>query len=573
MICTRPRAVFSFLLILCIFLFSGASFATTQTQIPTQVIGSDTIKLETFRMGYFVDKTEAMTFADVQPQTFVPSANGLSLGTTSKATWVKIELENANSSPIKVYLHHPYAYHNSKVELYEVVDGQLTRSRVLDMDDKTTLQWMYRGSAVFDIELQASQHKTLFVKSQAFSHQWFVLNLYDENQSKRALLGQYTDIALLVGMILALIIYNFLLFFSSRLREHFFYACYLVSGGFWIALSYGLLADLFDVYGSITLKWHLSLVSMPIFILLFMINIFETKKKYPVEHWALLSILTLLTGEFIYGLFDIVTALKYSSTLAAIMMLVTLCVTLSMLIRKHPIAFFFLLGHGLFIAFSVLAVLFYKGKIAFNYVNSHGVGIGIVLEALVLALIIAYRIRSLESLKANQADLQLLASTDPLTQLFNRRHFSLAANQLLELAAQAQQPVSIAIIDIDHFKVINDTYGHALGDKSIKQVADVIRSQCRHEDLLARYGGEEFVIMMPDTFGQEGFSLSERIRQTIETMTLKMDREQSVSFTISVGIAEVDATAPDLQDTINRADKALYQAKNSGRNQSQLYRV
>ena len=137
------------------------------------------------------------------------------------------------------------------------------------------------------------------------------------------------------------------------------------------------------------------------------------------------------------GLFDIVTALQYSSTLAAIMMAVSLCVTFSMLIRKQPIAPFFLLGHGLFVFFSALAVFFYKGKAEFSYINSHGVGIGILLEALVLSLIVAYRIRILENLKATQADLQVLASTDPLTQLFNRRHFSHAANQLLNQAKLA----------------------------------------------------------------------------------------------------------------------------------------
>ncbi|MDO6563617.1 diguanylate cyclase [Amphritea sp. 1_MG-2023] len=564
---TSPSPLILKLFFVCIYLFSGACSA----MVPVQVIAENRVKLEQFQMGYFVDKSEQMPFEEVRQQAFQVSSNGVSLGTASKTTWVKIELENAKSTPIKLYLHHPYAYHNSKIELYEVVDGELTRARLLDMDDKTTQQWMYRGSAVFDFTLAAQQHKTLFVKSLAFSHQWFVLNLYDEDHSKRELLGQYTDIALLVGMILALIVYNLLLFLSSRLREHFFYACYLISGGFWIALSYGLLADLFNVYGSVTLKWHLSLVSMPIFILLFMVNIFETKRKYPIEHGALLSILTLLIFEFVYGLFDIVTALKYSSTLAAIMMVVSLSVTCSMLVRKHPIARFFLFGHGLFIFFSTLAVFFYKGKAEFNYINSHGVGIGIVLEALVLSLIMAYRIRTLEKLKATQADLQLLASTDPLTQLFNRRHFSLAANLLLEQAKQTGQPVSIAMIDIDHFKQINDTYGHALGDKSIKRVADVIRGQCRHEDILARYGGEEFVILMPDTVLHEGYVVAERIRQALEKMTIQVDRDQSVSCTISVGLAEVDADAPDLQNTIDHADQALYSAKNNGRNQSQLY--
>jgi diguanylate cyclase (GGDEF)-like protein len=554
-------------LIFWLWLLSSATFAT----IPVQVIDGTAVKLEQFQMGYFVDPTEKMPFSEARQQVFEVSSNRLSLGINANTAWAKIELKNTRSSTVKLYLHDPYAYHNHILELYEVVDGELIQTRTLDMDRRETLQWMYRGSAVFEIALPPTQHKTLYIKSVSFSHQWFTLNIYDEDQSKRALLSLYTDIALLVGMLLALMIYNLLLFFSSRLREHFFYACYLVSGGFWIALTYGLLANLFDVYGTMTLKWHLSLGAMPIFLLLFMIHIFETKKNYPVEHWALLLNITLLVANSIYGLFDIVTALHYASTLAAIMMVISLSVTLSMLIRKHPMALFFLLGHGLFVFFSTLSVLFYKGIIEFNYINSHGVGIGIMVEALVLSLIIAYRIRLLENLKIAQVELKLLASTDSLTQLFNRRYFSNEANAILEKNKRAKEAITVAVLDIDFFKKINDTYGHGLGDKVIIRVADVLRAQCRRQDLFARYGGEEFVILMPNTYLNEAYTLAERIRQELENVVIPIDQQQSVSFTVSIGIAEVDAETPDLQAAINRADKALYKAKNNGRNQSQRF--
>lgn len=571
MIYIPPYSLVFTWLLLCCSLFSSVTYATTPPQIiPIQKINDDIIKLEHFEMGYFVDKTESMLFNEVQQQDFLIAQNALSLGNTSNATWSKIELHSTSENQITIYLHHPDAYHNSTVELYEVVDGKLVRERLLDMDNVKTQQWMFRGSAVFDVTLESKQKKTLYVKSLSFSHQWFELNFYNENQSKRALVSQYTDIALAVGMLLALIIYNFLLFFTSRLREHFFYACYLVSGGLWITLSYGLFADLFNVYGTTALKWHLSLIAMPIFLLLFMINIFETKKKHPIEHWALLSVLTLLVINFIYGLFDILTALQYSSILAATMMLVSISVSFSMLIRRHPAAFLFLLGHGLFVFFSTLAVLFYTGKAEFTYINNHGVGIGIVLESLVLSLIIAYRIKTLETLKSQQADLQLLASTDSLTKLFNRHHFNSAANNLLKQIKRTQQTASIAIIDIDHFKKINDTYGHVAGDKSITHVAEVVNTKSRHQDVVARYGGEEFIMLMPNTTENDAYKLTELIRIELENATIQVDQD-ILSFTISVGITEIDAQTASLQGAINQADKALYKAKNNGRNQSQLF--
>ncbi|WP_133002184.1 MULTISPECIES: sensor domain-containing diguanylate cyclase [Marinomonas] len=558
-------------IVVLIMLLCGLLSSIVNAAPPTLQVNHDFKKLEQFQMGYFVDPSGNMPISQVQNQHFEASSNSITLGSNAKTTWAKIVLQNTSDSPITLYLHNPYAYYNHAIELNEVVNGQVTRKRLLDMDNKDTYEWMYQGTAVFDMTLPRQQVTTLYLKNVSYIYQVFSVELYSQDLSKRVLINQYNDITLIVGMVLALIIYNFFLFLSSRLKEHLFYACYLVSGGFWIALSYGLFASFFDVFGSITLKWNIALGTMPICLLFFMINIFETRKKYPIEHKALLTTIAILATNSIYGLFDIISALEYASTLAFIVMSISLCVTISMFVRRHPLALLFLIGHGFFVTFSVLAVLFYQGRIGFNYINSHGVGIGILLESLVLSLIIANRIRTLEKLEATQAELQLLASTDPLTQLLNRRSFDLEASALLNQDKQIRFPLSLAILDIDFFKNINDTYGHSLGDQVIVRVADVLRAQCRLQDIVARYGGEEFVILMPNTTREKAHVLAERIRTTLAHTSVQVDQNQLVNFTLSVGISEVDAKTADLQAAINQADKALYKAKNSGRNQSQLH--
>ncbi|MGB3383328.1 MAG: diguanylate cyclase [Marinomonas sp.] len=558
-------------IVVLIMLLCGLLSSIVNAAPPTLQVNHDFKKLEQFQMGYFVDPSGNMPISQVQNQHFEASSNSITLGSNAKTTWAKIVLQNTSDSPITLYLHNPYAYYNHAIELNEVVNGQVTRKRLLDMDNKDTYEWMYQGTAVFDITLPRQQVTTLYLKNVSYIYQVFSVELYSQDLSKRVLINQYNDITLIVGMVLALIIYNFFLFLSSRLKEHLFYACYLVSGGFWIALSYGLFASFFDVFGSITLKWNIALGTMPICLLFFMINIFETRKKYPIEHKALLTTIAILATNSIYGLFDIISALEYASTLAFIVMSISLCVTISMFVRRHPLALLFLIGHGFFVTFSVLAVLFYQGRIGFNYINSHGVGIGVLLESLVLSLIIANRIRTLEKLEATQAELQLLASTDPLTQLLNRRSFDLEASALLNQDKQIRFPLSLAILDIDFFKNINDTYGHSLGDQVIVRVADVLRAQCRLQDIVARYGGEEFVILMPNTTREKAHVLAERIRTTLAHTSVQVDQNQLVNFTLSVGISEVDAKTADLQAAINQADKALYKAKNSGRNQSQLH--
>ncbi|MDB4837559.1 sensor domain-containing diguanylate cyclase [Marinomonas sp.] len=557
--------------LLFIMLFLPQSTLMFAEKIPTQFLQSSEIKLEEFEIGYFIDQSENMSFDEARQQHFQLSTSKLTLGPNAKVTWTKVELKNTTQSSLKVYLHNPYIYHSQGAELYEITDGSVIRKRIINLDSLEGQQWLYRGNAVFDIELPPNQHRTLFLKSIVLSHQWFTLSLYDEDQSKRALMGLYTEIAALVGMFFALTIYNLLLFFSSRLKEHIYYACYLISGGTWIALCYGLLADTFSIYGSAALKGQLILGGLPIFLFLFMMSTFETRKKYPIEHWILTSVLVVFICELIYALFDIVTALHISTILAGVMMVISFLVSLSMFIRKHPIAPFFLLGHVLFIIFGTMSLLFYRGVSDFHYINSHGVGIGIVLEALVLSLIIAYRVRALEKIKESQVDLILQASTDSLTKLLNRRHFNLKTNLLL--AQPAKYPASIVIFDIDKFKNINDAYGHNVGDKVIIAMADILEFQCRHQDIIARYGGEEFIIFMPNTRQAAAYSLAERVRESVERFHVDVEGHQPIHFTISLGITEINSQSDDLQEAINQADKALYKAKNNGRNQTQIYTI
>ncbi|EGM68244.1 sensor domain-containing diguanylate cyclase [Shewanella sp. HN-41] len=545
-------------------LLTGISFTATAT---TSVIKwqDETASLTDFPMGYFVDHSGNMSFNEVMQQTFVDSSNRVSLGTSALQTWAKIQLINPSDTQQKLYLHHPYAYHNRQVGLYEMVDGQETQRRILDLDDPSTYGWIYGGAAVFEITLAPQQKKTLYVESVSFSHQWFSIDLYNKEQSQRALLGSFTDIAVMVGMLLALIIYNLLLFMYSRQRDNLFYACYLISGGIWIALSYGLVAELFQFYGSASLYWHLTLMTMPIFLILFMMDIFETRQHYRFEHYALVFVLTLLVAEFCYGVVDIIGALRYSSSLAALMMLTTLTVTISLVMKRHPIAKYFLLGHCLFVGFSGLAVMFYKGRAEFSYLSSHGVGVGIMLEALVLALIIAYRIRLLEEIKASQEELKYQAATDSLTHLFNRRYFHREAELAFTQAKIAHQPMAIIICDIDLFKQINDTYGHLEGDKVIFEIAQTLKHHARRGDIVARYGGEEFIMLLQNVSLAEANLCAERIRVAANKLTFTVEDEQEFNVTLSLGVAAVAFNSP-LEYSVKLADNALYKAKHNGRN-------
>lgn len=261
----------------------------------------------------------------------------------------------------------------------------------------------------------------------------------------------------------------------------------------------------------------------------FTMAIFETSQTYPKEHKGLQAILALLVVGFIYGLFDISSALKYASNLALIMMLVTFSVSISLFRKGNPLVKYFLIGHTFFVIFNAYAVLYYKGLVEPNYVNSHGVGISIVLEALTLAFIISHRIKILESIRSKQAELTKQAATDPLTQLYNRRYFLVEATHLVEKAQQTNDQLAVMMLDIDHFKAINDQHGHKAGDLVLIEVASIFQKLSREQDLIARFGGEEFVILLPSANSQAAKECAERIRQGIEKHSIKLDESTKIT--------------------------------------------
>jgi two-component system cell cycle response regulator len=165
--------------------------------------------------------------------------------------------------------------------------------------------------------------------------------------------------------------------------------------------------------------------------------------------------------------------------------------------------------------------------------------------------------------------LELLSITDGLTKLHNHRFFQDELARAFEESQRYQRPLSLAMIDIDFFKKINDTYGHAVGDDVLKQAAVLYRNSVRSTDLVARYGGEEFAVMMPETSLQDGITFAEKIRHLMEESALET-QAGAVPATVSIGVASVPhSRIHSAKELIVAADKALYRAKRGGRNQVQ----
>lgn len=175
-------------------------------------------------------------------------------------------------------------------------------------------------------------------------------------------------------------------------------------------------------------------------------------------------------------------------------------------------------------------------------------------------------------LEEQNTELQRLANTDYLTDLYNRRHFFGLADKEFTESIQNERPTSVTMIDLDHFKRVNDTYGHLIGSQVLIHIAHIIRDYCREEDMAARYGGEEFAIWHPNIEKQVAFQVVEGIRKKVEATPFVLNSDE-ISVTLSAGIVDTQGrhTCPRVDALLDLADKALYRAKDAGRNQVVVY--
>jgi diguanylate cyclase (GGDEF)-like protein len=182
---------------------------------------------------------------------------------------------------------------------------------------------------------------------------------------------------------------------------------------------------------------------------------------------------------------------------------------------------------------------------------------------------LAVRERGLAEQHAN--DLETLAAVDWLTGLYNRRHFETLARAELARCQRYLRPLSVLILDIDHFKAVNDRYGHAAGDRVLQAVAAICQATKRDADVVARVGGEEFAIMLPETTDAAAVQFAERLRRQLHDHAPMLENGK-LPVTISIGVAAATAATSGVDALMSCADEALYEAKRSGRDRVCVWR-
>lgn len=183
----------------------------------------------------------------------------------------------------------------------------------------------------------------------------------------------------------------------------------------------------------------------------------------------------------------------------------------------------------------------------------------------------AYTLRTLsffDRMRATTIKLRELAEKDPLTGVYNQRAYYQVTHKMISLAQRNGKPYSLLFIDLDHFKAINDGYGHEIGDAVLRNVAATLVAQLRQSDVLGRIGGEEFSVFLPDTPLAGATALGEKLRKEIAQHCHRLDDGQALCVTVSIGVAGHRLSDRSIADIQRRADRFMYQAKRQGRNQT-----
>lgn len=174
------------------------------------------------------------------------------------------------------------------------------------------------------------------------------------------------------------------------------------------------------------------------------------------------------------------------------------------------------------------------------------------------------------ALEEVNGQLQTLSREDRLTGLFNRGHWQECLDLEVNRFMRGQEACTLILLDIDHFKAVNDNYGHPAGDEVIRKIAALMAGHARKTDIVGRYGGEEFGVILPHTSATQAEVFAERLRRAAELLDVEFEG-QVINITISLGIAELQVDVQDAEQWIGQADEALYRSKQNGRNQFNIY--
>ncbi|MBF7730082.1 diguanylate cyclase [Pseudomonas sp. N040] len=509
-----------------------------------------------------MDLREAMQAA--QDGRFRPGpAPVLHFGIGSRPVWVRLALHNPHTEAIQVRVITGITWIDS-LQLSLVRDGQLLQEWRAG-DNLAGARDLVPGMGFIARLSIPSGDSELYLRAESPDPLVLPIEVLREESFQARHLEYRFVYGLIYGFLLSMIVYNGMLFIGLKDRSYLYYSLYLgLFGVLNIAYTGHGLAWFWEDYR--WLQEHCILISMVLTGcagLAFTSSFLDLARRAPgsrhlLQGMAATSLAGLLLSQLLGNqAAEATIAFSFALVYSASMLFLGLTT-----LRRNSLAGHYYLAATLCgMLGTVITTLTVWGALPFTGWNYGAIKIGLMLQAALLALALSHRIRQQQygRLRAER-----LAERDPLTGLHNRRGFNEQAAPLWNSTVRHQRPLSLIMLDLDHFKTINDLHGHAAGDLALVQTAKLLANSCRGADLLARWGGEEFLLLLPETGLNEARALAERLRAEIQALS-GTGELQKLALSASFGVIERSAQL-QLEQLINQADRLLYVAKHSGRN-------
>lgn len=546
--------------------------------------------------------------------------NSPNFGFTETAYWFRFNIQNTSEHEEDIYLDLPIPFLDS-VKLYLTRNGEVLQMHDVGDQYPFAQRPIKHQNFVLPFSLQSGLNEMVMRVASAGTVE-APLTLWQPEEHARHTAETNLTIGIWMGMIGIMIIYNLLLFFSIKDTSYLYYVFF--------ALGYLLFQVSLKGYGFAylwpdQLHWNSYAISTFIAlsnlsVLMLVIKFLELKRQHPTIHRVILSMAGLAGILFISTFFA-----PYSFTIRAtsLMTMFTCTIALALgyftLLKGYQDAKYYCLAWtATFIGIGFLGAVKF-GLVESNFWTNNAGQIGVVILVSLLSFALANRINrekemrllaqneallseklarqsEAELLKAqtdanNQLEekvrertqsmqniltelehannrLELASITDSLTTLFNRGHFESRLAIEFKRALRHNRELSIILCDIDHFKIINDTFGHKAGDDCLRHVALILKNTItRSGDIIARYGGEEFIILLVDTPIEEATRLAQALCDSLRKTAIEANQHQ-IQFTGSFGVSSLKQSPVENTDAlVNHADEALYEAKNKGRDQ------
>jgi len=488
----------------------------------------------------------------------------LNFGIGSKPVWIHFAVDNgtAQSLPLRLsvqtaWLDHVDVYflhHDTTTASYHVGDRLPFGSRPID------------GRLFMFDHAFAPGISDVFLRVQTPDPMVLPLYLLPPSQAQATARAMDYSYGLLYGFLFALLAYNAMLYLGLRDPRYILYSLYL---GMFLLMNASYTGHAFAWLWPTATGWEqwsnpVLMVLYGMSGLLFALRFLDMHQHFPrisktvLGYMGATGLLLLLAVLFDSQREALLIAFTFISLFTVIMLAMGIISVRAGVIAAR----YFLLAACSAMVGAALTALSVWGFIPFNIWTFRAVDIGMLLDATLLALALAYQFRLSQSEKRRA---ELLARLDPLTNLNNRRAFYDMTAPIWSIALRHDRDLSVILLDIDHFKRINDSYGHAFGDKALRATAGVLKRSIRSQDVAARWGGEEFIVLLPETDIVEAATIAERLRATIAGSVLMLEGVE-ITVTASLGVAQRSTDHTTLDNLISAADLYLYQAKDMGRN-------